>query len=165
MLGISRSCWWAGAERTLLTLWVGGLWTAGYVVAPSLFMGLDDRQLAGQLAGQVFRLISYIGLVAGSLLLVSTLVRAGSAWAREWRSWVVASMLALVVVGAFVVQPMMVELKQEFAAQGMVPGSAQAASFGRLHGLSSILYMLTSLLGLSLVAVGLRSGSRAGDTH
>lgn len=165
MLGISRSCWWAGAERSLLTLWVGGLWTAGYVVAPSLFTGLDDRQLAGQLAGQVFRLISYIGLVAGSLLLVSTLVRAGSVWAREWRSWVLASMLVLVVVGAFVVQPMMVQLKQEFAAQGMVPGSAQAASFGRLHGLSSILYMLTSLLGLGLVAVGLRTGSRAGDTH
>ena len=28
-----------------LTLWVGGLWTIGYVVAPTLFSTLADRQL------------------------------------------------------------------------------------------------------------------------
>ena len=154
MLGISRSCWWAGAERSLLALWVGGLWVAGYVVAPSLFATLDDRQLAGQLAGQVFRLMSYIGLLAGSLLLLSVLVRAAQHWAREWRVWVLVSMLILVALGAFVIQPMMVELK----SGGIVPGSEQAATFGRMHGISSILFLLTSLLGLSLVAVGLHAG-------
>lgn len=152
MLGISRSCWWAGAERSILTLWVGGLWVAGYVVAPSLFTSLDDRLLAGQLAGQVFRLMSYIGLLAGSVLLASLLLRVGSAWLREWRFWVLVTMLALVSIGAFVIQPMMVELK----AGGIIPGSEQAAAFGRMHGISSILFMVTSLLGLSLVAVGLR---------
>ena len=152
MLGVSPSCWWAGAERSLLTLWVGGLWVAGYVVAPSLFMTLDDRQLAGQLAGQVFRIMSYIGLCAGSLLLVSVIIRVAEKWHREWRVWVLASMLLLVAVGAFVIQPMMVELK----TGGIVPGSEQAAAFGRMHGVSSILFLITSLLGLSLVAVGLR---------
>lgn len=152
MLGISRTCWLAGAERSLLTLWVGGLWVAGYVVAPSLFTSLDDRQLAGRLAGQVFRIMSYIGLSAGGLLLISMLVRVGSVWAREWRVWVLAAMLLLVAVGAFVIQPMMVELK----IGGIMPGSEQAAAFGRMHGISSILFLITSLLGLSLVAVGLR---------
>jgi hypothetical protein len=156
MLGISRSCWWAGAERSLLALWVGGLWVAGYVVAPSLFASLDDRQLAGQLAGQVFRLVSYIGLVAGSVLLISVLTRAGSAWRREWRVWALAAMLVLVLIGAFVIQPMMVELK----IGGIVPDSAQAAAFGRLHGISSILFLINSVLGLGLVAVGLRTGNR-----
>jgi len=152
MLGVSRSCWWAGAERSLLALWVGGLWVAGYVVAPSLFATLDDRQLAGQLAGQVFRLMSYIGLVAGGLLLLSVLVRVAGNWTREWRVWVLVSMLVLVAIGAFVIQPMMVELK----IGGIVPGSEQAAAFGRMHGISSILFLVTSLLGLSLVAVGLQ---------
>ena len=152
MLGISRSCWWAGAERSILALWVCGLWVAGYVVAPSLFATLDDRQLAGQLAGQVFRLMSYVGLVAGSLLLLSVLIRVAGNCFREWRVWVLMSMLLLVAIGAFVIQPMMVELK----AGGIVPGSEQAATFGRMHGISSILFMITSLLGLSLVAVGLR---------
>ena len=152
MLGVSPSCWWAGAERSLLTLWVGGLWVAGYVVAPSLFATLDDRQLAGQLAGQVFRIMSYIGLFAGSLLLVSVLIRVAGNWQREWRVWALAGMLLLVAVGAFVIQPMMVELK----TGGIVPGSEQAAAFGRMHGVSSILFLITSLLGLGLVAVGLR---------
>lgn len=154
MLGISRSCWWAGTERSLLALWVGGLWVAGYVVAPSLFATLDDRQLAGQLAGQVFRLMSYIGLVAGGLLLLSVLLRAAGGWAREWRVWTLVSMLLLVAIGAFVIQPMMVELK----AGGIVPASEQATAFGRMHGISSILFLITSVLGLVLVAVGLRPG-------
>ena len=37
-------------ERTLLTFWIGGLWTTGFVVAPLLFAELDDRVLAGTLA-------------------------------------------------------------------------------------------------------------------
>lgn len=129
---------------------------AGYVVAPSLFASLDDRQLAGQLAGQVFRLVSYIGLAAGSVLLISVLMRAGSAWRREWRVWTLIAMLVLVLIGAFVIQPMMVELK----VGGIVPGSAQAAAFGRMHGISSVLFLITSVLGLGLVAVGLRTGNR-----
>lgn len=152
LMGVSGSCWWAGAERSLLALWVGGLWVAGYVVAPSLFTSLDDRQLAGQLAGQVFRIMSYIGLSVGSVLLIAMLARVRSAWSHEWRVWVLVAMLALVAVGAFVIQPMMVEMK----AGGIVPGSEQAAAFGRMHGISSILFLLTSVLGLSLVAIGLR---------
>ena len=30
-----------------LTLWIGALWTVGYVVAPTLFSTLSDRALAG----------------------------------------------------------------------------------------------------------------------
>jgi hypothetical protein len=37
------------AERILLTLWVGALWVAGFIVAPLLFSELDDRALAGSL--------------------------------------------------------------------------------------------------------------------
>ncbi|NOX26610.1 MAG: DUF4149 domain-containing protein, partial [Gammaproteobacteria bacterium] len=41
-------------ERILLTLWVGGTWTVGYIVAPVLFKFLEaDRQLAGALAGEM----------------------------------------------------------------------------------------------------------------
>jgi hypothetical protein len=144
--------WRAAAERVMLTLWVGGLWIIGYLVAPSLFALLDDRQLAGQLAGHLFGIISYIGLLAGSLLLLSTLLNCTTQWRREWRIWALISMLVLVAVGNFVLQPMMQELK----SAGIVEGSAEAAQFGRLHGVSSILFLLTSILGLCLVAAGIR---------
>ena len=150
--------WRAATERVLLTLWVGGLWIVGYLVAPVLFASLDDRQLAGKLAGEMFNLVSYVGLLTGALLLLSQLKDAGSAWQRRWRMWVLAAMLLLVIVGAFVLQPMMQELK----LQGLLPGSEQAARFGLLHGVSSVLYLLTSLLGLSLVLAGIRPQQQPG---
>lgn len=151
MLRVSKTCCLIGIERVLLTLWVGGLWVAGYLVVPTLFAILDDRQLAGRLAGEIFRSMSYVGIAAGIYLLAATAVRAGQAWSGQWRLWVLLTMLLLVAVGGFVLQPMMQELK----ATGLIAGSAQATQFGRLHGLSSVLFLVTSLLGLVLAGVGL----------
>jgi len=159
MLSISRACLWAGAERVALTFWVGGLWIAGYVVAPVLFATLDDRQLAGRLAGQVFQLVSYIGLVVGVTLLLSVIVQKGAACLRDNRARIVLLMLALVALMVGVLQPMMQELK----LGGIVTGSEQAAQFGRLHGASSILHLLLSLLGLWLVAIGFQAGAKKSE--
>lgn len=138
------------SERILLTLWVGSLWAIGYLAVPVLFNMLDDRQLAGELAGRMFAIVNIVGLVCGGLLLIGALYRAGKRWQRAWRVWALLTMLVLVGVGFFVLQPMMQDLK----AQGLIQGSVQAAEFGRLHGLSSILYLVTSLLGLGLVIAG-----------
>ncbi|HEV7822096.1 MAG TPA: DUF4149 domain-containing protein, partial [Burkholderiales bacterium] len=46
---------------TALTLWIGGLWAIGYIVAPTLFYSVADRTLAGMLAGKLFTLIAYVG--------------------------------------------------------------------------------------------------------
>lgn len=125
---------------------------AGYVVAPSLFATLDDRQLAGQLAGQIFRLVGYLGLVAGVCLVFSLIAQKGRGCLRDNRVRILLIMLLLVTLGSGVLQPMMQELK----LGGIALGSEQAVQFGRLHGLSSILYMCNSLLGLWLVATGFR---------
>lgn len=144
--------WRPAGERVLLTLWVGGLWIVGYLVAPILFATLEDRQLAGNLAGQMFQIMGVVGLITGGLLLISTLMNAGAGWKQAWRVWLLIVMLLLVIVGAYMLQPMMQELK----LQGLVPGSAQAGRFGLLHGVSSVLYLVTSVLGLCLVAAGIR---------
>jgi Domain of unknown function (DUF4149) len=153
MLSISRACWWAGGERVLLTLWVGGLWIAGYVVAPVLFSSLDDRQLAGRLAGQVFQLVNIIGLAAGGVLLLSIIVRVGQGFLRDNRARILLLMLILLALSMGVLQPMMQGLK----LGGIVPGSEQAAQFGRLHGVASIVHLANSLLGLWLVATGFQA--------
>lgn len=159
MTMISRACLWAGAERVLLTLWVGGLWIAGYVVAPVLFASLDDRQLAGRLAGQIFQLVSYIGLGVGVILLVSICVKTGRACLRDSRARILLVMLVLVLLTVVVLQPMMQELK----VGGIIPGSEQAAQFGRLHGVSSIVHLINSLLGLWLVATGFQIRRKTTD--
>ena len=150
-MGISRTSFFAGIDRTVLTLWVGGLWISGYLVAPTLFSMLNDRQLAGLLAGQIFQSMNYIGLIAGGYLIVAIIVRTGSNSFRQWKLWVLVSMLILVIIAAFVIQPMMQELK----TQGISEGTMQAKQFGRLHGLSSVLFLINSILGLLLVTTGL----------
>ena len=72
------------AERILLTVWVGGMWTVGYVVAPTLFAMLDDRSLAGSIAGRLFTVMSYVGLVSGGLLLLSVVMDYGKSLFRQW---------------------------------------------------------------------------------
>jgi len=131
-------------ERILLTLWVGGMWTVGYIVAPTLFGVLDDRQLAGFIAGHLFTTMSYIGLVCGSLLLLGNSYRSGI---KHKTNYILLLMLILIAIGQFILQPMMAELK----ADGLAAGSVNAANFGKLHGVSSVLFLITSIAGLLLV--------------
>ena len=138
-----QACLLSASARILLTLWVGSLWVAGFVVAPLLFTELDDRALAGTVAGSLFTLTSYIGLVCGSLLLAFN----GMVFRRgNWRAAVIVCMLLLVIVGQFVITPMVVELR--------VQGLTDSPRFGQLHGLAGVLYSITSVLGLVLVAAG-----------
>jgi hypothetical protein len=137
------------SERILLTLWVGGMWTVGYIAAPMLFQVLDDRQLAGVIAGELFSAIAYVGLVAGTLLLVASARSHGARWYAAWRVWVIAGMLLVVLVGEFGMHAQMAALL-EAAADGSAPG----AQFAALHRASSLLYLANSLLGLVLVIFG-----------
>jgi len=140
-----RQVLWTAFESLLVTLWVGSLWAVGYIAAPILFNVLDDRALAGTLAGQMFTVVAWLGIVAGSAFLLGNLVVEKAP--VRWRVIVVSGMLVLVMIGHFVLQPMIAELR----AAGIPEGSSAAAEFGRLHGIASILYVLTSLLGLVLV--------------
>ncbi len=131
------------AERVLLTLWVGSLWVTGFLVAPALFALLDERALAGTIAGNLFTKVSYIGLACGgALLLLNVLIKRGFGW----RVLLILAMLALVVLGQFVLSPMIAELRQQ--------GLAESARFGQLHGLSGVIYVICSVAGLVLVAAG-----------
>jgi hypothetical protein len=138
------------AERILLTLWVGALWAIGYLAVPVLFHYLPDRMLAGALAGHMFTLVAWLGIAAGVSLAIGELARHG--FRPGWRFWVVLLMLVLVAVGLFWLQPLMQALKEG----GLQEGSARAAEFGRLHGISASIYLVTSLAGLVLVAAGRR---------
>ena len=147
--------WLQRLENLLLTLWVGAHWSVGYLVAPVLFKTLDDRQMAGMLAGKMFAITAWVGLVVCGILLLSLLIREKMDMLRAWRFWVLNLALILVLVGMFVIQPQMAALK----AQGIMPATDVAAEFGKLHGISSVMYLLTSLCGLALVWLGVRGGT------
>ena len=142
-------------ERIILTLWVGGLWSIGFLAVPVLFHTLGDRTLAGEVAAPMFTLINAIGLACGALLLIGAPLGRGRAWYHSWRVGVVAIMMLGAAVILFVIQPQMAALKAQVAATGGVLD----ARFGRLHGISSVIYLLVSVLGLWLAGAG---GQRRG---
>jgi len=137
-------------ERVLLTFWIGSMWAIGYLAVPVLFRALDDRALAGMLAGQMFSLLNFLGLFCGVLLLSGLLFQQGRAALSGWRSWLLSGMLLLICVLEFVLQPQMAELKQ------LGLDGEHLQQFRWLHGLSSILFLVNSLAGLLLVIRGLQ---------
>lgn len=139
-----------------VTLWVGGLWIVGLMVAPVLFDTLPDRQQAGALAGRVFELIAYIGLACGAYLLVYRLLRFGGGALRQPFFWALLAMIALVVAGQFGIQPILSALKEQ-ALPKQVMESVFRERFSTWHGVASGLYVIESLLGVVVVLLQART--------
>ena len=55
-------------KRLVLTVWLGMIWSVGYLAAPILFETLDDRALAGLVAGKLFTTVAWVSLVAGPIM-------------------------------------------------------------------------------------------------
>ena len=137
-------------ERTLLTFWVGGLWTTGFVVAPLLFAELDDRALAGSLAGAVFSVMSYAGLACGACLLLINRLLPNRRRFIACSTWVIVAMLVLTACGEFLLAPWIAELR--------MAGLTESARFAQAHGLASGVFLVNCVLGLVLVSNGCRDG-------
>ena len=134
------------------TLWVGAMWGIGYIVAPLLFSRLGDRALAGLIAGKLFSLIAWVGIACAIYLLLFRMVRYGGGVFKQVVFWIVLLMLALVCAGEFGVQPIMAALKEE-ALPKQVMESVLRDRFAAWHGVSSVLYIIQSLLGAALVVL------------
>ncbi|MBL8413075.1 MAG: DUF4149 domain-containing protein [Propionivibrio sp.] len=133
-----------------LSLWVGGLWAIGYLVAPVLFATLADRQLAGMLAGKLFALIGWVGLASAAYLLLFMLIRLGRSALKRGVFWLLVVMLVLTVLSQFGIQPLLAQIKAD-ALPREVMESVLRDRFATWHGVSSILYLVQSVLGLLLV--------------
>lgn len=133
-----------------ITAWVGGLWAIGYIAAPVLFYTQPDRQLAGILSGQMLVVIGYIGIVCGTYLLLYRLAISGKAAMREWGFWLAATMLVITLLFQYGIYPLMASIKLQAQSADLMQ-VALAPSFKMWHGISSILYLVESLLGAALV--------------
>jgi hypothetical protein len=128
-------------------LWAGSLWAVGYLVAPTLFATLSDRVLAGVIAGSLFHAMAMLSLGCGLAMLL-LLWRGTPGWDGKRRRTVLAFIVVMVlctVASHFGLQPMMAELKAA-AAPGGVMDAAAKSRFGMLHGVSSVIYLVQSIL-------------------
>ncbi len=133
--------------------WVGSLFAVGFLVVPTIFTALQDRQVAGMIAGTIFQVEAYLSVAVclGLLVLANLLVNRRVEHYRSirWSSWI---LLLCSLLTCFGLIPYMDALRQEALLLGMpVMASPSASLFGRLHGISSGLFLMQSLLGLWVV--------------
>jgi hypothetical protein len=138
----------AKVRLLVAALWAGSLWAVGYLVAPTLFATLSDRTLAGSIAGSMFHAEAMVslgcGVAMGVLLWLAT-----PDWTPKRRRTALLLIVAMVmctVASHFGLQPMMAELR----ATGLVDDAVKSR-FGLLHGISSVIYLVQSLLAAWLV--------------
>lgn len=134
-----------------ITLWAGGLWTVGYLVAPLLFSALaDNRALAGTLAGRMFAGIGWVGIVCGACLLLYEIFRFRAGCVKRLVFWIILLMFAIALVMQFWMQPFVAALRAAGAPVDAL-ATPRMRSFSFWHGVSSVLYLSQSLLALVLV--------------
>jgi hypothetical protein len=134
-------------------VWVGSLFTVGYLVVPTIFANLQDRQVAGMIAAAIFQAEAYVSVLVcvTLLLLANALIKRKLENYRNTR-WVILVLLLISAMTCFGFIPYMNALRQEALLLGIpVMASPSASLFGRLHGISSGLYLIQSLLGLWMV--------------
>ena len=139
-----------GLYAIALTLWVGGMWAIGCIVAPMLFSTLSDRALAGIVAGKLFTLIAWIGLGCAAYMLLFRIARFGVSALKQGAFWLVLIMLTLTLAGEFGVQPILSGLKAQ-ALPKEVMESVFRDRFSTWHGVASVLYLIECVLGVLLV--------------
>ena len=141
---------WPGFAHLVLFFWVGSVWSLGGISAPVLFSALEDKQLAGLLAGKMFTVGAWVGIVAGVYLLVYSFMRDGARALKTWFFWLVLIMWLLTLAGHFGIQPILQNLKNQ-ALPLAVMQSVFADRFSQWHGISRILWNIQALLGVVLV--------------
>ena len=142
----------AALEAVIQTLWVGSLWTVGYLVAPALFAHFPDTATAGRVAGRLFTLVTWLGLGCAAALLLLMRLRRGAQRARVRLVLVMAGLLA---ASHFLVRPLMEAAR--------LPDGTPGPGFGAWHGVSSLLYLAASLAGLALVIRAAGERAQAGS--
>lgn len=141
--------WSRNIALLAITLWVGSLWSVGFLAVPVLFQTLPDKMLAGMLAGKMFSLVAYVGLSSASYILIYLAADSGKQAFRQNVFWIAVMMLLLVLAGEFVIQPEMAALKAQ-ALPSDVMHSAFAERFQMLHRIATGIYVVQSLLGIVL---------------
>jgi Domain of unknown function (DUF4149) len=115
----------------LAVLWAGSLWATALWFAPALFHFLPDRHAAGLVAGEYFRIESYLSIaVAGFAALLG----------KRMHCWPLYMAALLLAGNEFL-------LRQAVSAS-MAAGSAWGLSFRAWHGASGGVYVLACGLAL-----------------
>ena len=144
-----------------LVLWVGGLISAGALVAPSVFGVLqawnpsEGRVLAGQVFGAVLLRLTWLSYAMAFIMFMTlTLHRLLGARPLKYgiRVGIMALMLLMMMAMGYYIIPEVNAIQAQVGGpvSQLVATDARRVEFDRLHGLSNILFSITAIGGLAL---------------
>jgi len=133
------------ARQLLLALLGGLLVTVGGLVAPTLFVILDDRAAAGRIAGSLFHVTNWATIA----LVVAVLASGGGTRLTRKALLVLISPAVLLAVNEWCLHPL---IEAQKAASG-----SHTLAFAVLHGVSSAVYGLATLAAWAALVRELRA--------
>jgi hypothetical protein len=125
--------------NVVVALWSGSLLTICGIVAPSLFVVIADRHLAGDVAGHFFRVESWLGLAFGGIALV--LLSRAQALRDRINLTLLVTTAAAPVFNEVVLRPFMDSAR----------ASGDLQKFGMLHGAGAMLFGIACVTALALL--------------
>ena len=145
-----------------LALWLGGMTTAGFVVAPTTFGVLEawnpstGRVLAGQVFGDVLRRVHLLGYAAAVVMLLAlTVQRMLGPRPRHYgiRVALLGLMLALTMYAGQIIAPRIDQLQSQVSGPiNQLPADdARRIEFDGLHRLSTVLMSAAIVGALALL--------------
>ena len=135
--------------KLLIALWVGSLWWM-IVVANVIFDKVPTSFLAGLIAGQLFEYLSYFSLVVLTFVMFRLFKGEGWRVVKNSLFWISLLILFIVLMNLFGIKPFLETLKIQ-ALPKEVMESIFADRFSLWHGISSIAYLIHSLLATFLM--------------
>lgn len=146
-------------QYLVLTLWVGAMFAFGALYAPVLFRSLPSRDQAGAIAGETLARIDTVGLVAGGILVLVTLLQAIDP-TRSWpidlgRIIVAVVMLALVILNTVSVRQRINAIRQQMGKpiDEFPADDPLRVEYNKNHRISRMLFSVNMLLGVGLIVL------------
>jgi uncharacterized protein DUF4149 len=143
---------------TALGLWVGGMATLAFVVAPTVFRTAPSRAIAGTIFGSVLRSFGPVQIVLGIVAVLAVAVLLKSREVQPRSGWLRLSVLVVMLLVAcnaqFVLGPAIERERNSIPNFDSVPaGVPVRARFDSLHAWSVRLASVSLLAGVGLLAV------------
>lgn len=150
-----------------LAIWIGGLAVLGLVTAPTIFRALEaldpvgGRTIAAIAFGAVFERFVHLswGFAALMLALLGARAALGPRPRRLGiRMWTVTAMLAMSLATGLLIAPRINAIRESTpeTMASLPDNDPRKIEFGRLHGLSNGLMIVTLVAGVGLIWAELR---------
>ncbi len=134
--------WLARFSTLALMIWAVLTWVTGYVFAPLMFAKWPKIE-AGLITGELLQATYVISLICAVFVLIDYRVRCAHQLLHNKNLWLMLIALFIVIIQYAVITPKMQALKANMLSN--------TSAFMQLHGVSQVLYLITSLVLAALV--------------